>query len=160
MNQLNISIQVAIAQWELQLSRTTNFLNQLSDEALEQQIAPGKNSGKYIVGHLIAIHDALPKLLRVGEPAHAELFATYVSQPDGTTGDAKTIQELRNLWVETHDRVTLLIKNMPEADWLEPHNAITDEDFAVNPLRNRLSVLLNRTNHFAYHLGQLRLLVY
>ena len=37
-------------------------------------------------------------------------------------------------------------------------NNATDEDFAKEPARNKLSVLLNRTNHLAYHLGQLRLL--
>jgi hypothetical protein len=31
---------------------------------------------------------------------------------------------------------------------------MTDEDFKANPLRNRLAVLLNRTNHLSYHLGQ------
>jgi len=28
------------------------------------------------------------------------------------------------------------------------------KDFAANPLRNRLSILLCRTSHVAYHLGQ------
>ena len=31
---------------------------------------------------------------------------------------------------------------------------MTDADFAANPLRNRLAVLLSRTGHVAYHLGQ------
>jgi hypothetical protein len=34
---------------------------------------------------------------------------------------------------------------------------MTDEDFAKNPARNKLSVLLNRTSHVAYHLGQMLL---
>jgi len=55
--------------------------------------------------------------------------------------------------------VTGLIKELPEELWLARHNAMTDEDFEANPLRNRLSVLINRTNHFHYHLGQLRLLI-
>jgi len=31
----------------------------------------------------------------------------------------------------------------------------SDEDYAKDPTRNRLSVLLSRTNHLAYHLGQI-----
>jgi hypothetical protein len=29
-----------------------------------------------------------------------------------------------------------------------------NEDFLKNPLRNRLAVLMNRTGHLSYHLGQ------
>jgi len=32
--------------------------------------------------------------------------------------------------------------------------AISEEDYAKNPARNRLAVLLNRTTHTSYHLGQ------
>jgi hypothetical protein len=35
--------------------------------------------------------------------------------------------------------------------------AVSDEEFAANPLRNRLSVVLSRTNHLAYHIGQIAL---
>jgi hypothetical protein len=34
---------------------------------------------------------------------------------------------------------------------------VSDADFGVNPLRNRLAVLLSRTEHIAYHLGQVAL---
>ena len=39
-------------------------------------------------------------------------------------------------------------------DWVGKHTAVSDEDFAKNPLRNRLAVLFSRTAHIAYHLGQ------
>jgi hypothetical protein len=40
------------------------------------------------------------------------------------------------------------------ADWLKKHAAVSEEDFLKEPLRNRLAILLSRTNHLAYHLGQ------
>ena len=45
-------------------------------------------------------------------------------------------------------------KMMPD-DWFSRHTAMTDEDFEKEPGRNKLSVVINRTNHMAYHLGQL-----
>lgn len=159
MDQLNIITQVAISQWEQHVTRATRLLKQMPDEVLSSHIAPGKNTGTYVVGHLIAIHDAMPKILGIGEAQHPELFDVYVAQPDSADTAKKTVQELRDLWDETHERVTNLIKEMPEEDWLKRHASMTDEDFEANPYRNRLSVLLNRTNHFAFHLGQLRLLV-
>jgi hypothetical protein len=35
---------------------------------------------------------------------------------------------------------------------------ISEQDFAKEPMRNKLNVLINRTNHLAYHYGQLRLI--
>ncbi len=159
MNQVNIVTQNAVGQWELYISRATQLLNQLSNEALNRQVAPGKNTGKYIVGHLIAIHDTMVQILGIGDSEHPELYEMYVKHPDGVINHPKTVQELRNLWDVSHARITKLIKSLPEDDWLARHNAMTDDNFKANPLRNRLSVLLNRTNHFSYHLGQLRLLI-
>ena len=159
MNQLDIAIQIAVNQWELTVNIGTKNLNQLSDTSLDQQVAPGKNTGKYIIGHLIAINDAMPELLGIGESVHPELVQTYIKQPDGSADNPKTVHQLRELWTETHDRVTNIIKGLPAEDWLARHNAMTDNEYTKNPLRNRLSLLTSRINHFSYHIGQLRLLI-
>ena len=44
------------------------------------------------------------------------------------------------------------------AQWFEKHTAVSEEDFTKEPHRNKLSVVLSRTNHLAYHVGQLALL--
>ena len=40
----------------------------------------------------------------------------------------------------------------------EKHASVSDEDFAKDPLRNRFSVLLSRTTHISFHLGQTALI--
>jgi hypothetical protein len=45
-------------------------------------------------------------------------------------------------------------EQMSLSDWLQRHSAVSAEDFAKDPSRNRFAVLLNRTNHLSYHLGQ------
>jgi len=39
-------------------------------------------------------------------------------------------------------------------DWAQRHAVVSEEDFAKDPSRNRFAVLLSRTNHLSYHLGQ------
>ena len=39
-------------------------------------------------------------------------------------------------------------------DWLHKHTAVSDEEFVKDPTRNRLAIVLSRTNHASYHLGQ------
>jgi hypothetical protein len=43
-------------------------------------------------------------------------------------------------------------------EWFQKHNAVSETDFAKEPHRNKLNIVINRTNHLANHLGQLLLL--
>jgi len=45
-------------------------------------------------------------------------------------------------------------EKMSESDWVQRHSAVSEEDFAKDPSRNRFAILLSRTNHLSYHLGQ------
>jgi hypothetical protein len=47
---------------------------------------------------------------------------------------------------------------MQPQDWFQKHTAVSDEDFAKEPHRNKMNVLISRTIHQAYHVGQLAFL--
>jgi hypothetical protein len=44
--------------------------------------------------------------------------------------------------------------NLQPEQWLHKHSAVSDEDFAKQPERNRFAILQSRMNHLAHHLGQ------
>jgi hypothetical protein len=50
------------------------------------------------------------------------------------------------------------IKATPAEEWFNKHNSVSAEDFDREPHRNKLNVIINRTNHLANHLGQMLLL--
>jgi hypothetical protein len=62
--------------------------------------------------------------------------------------------ELRRQWTAVNGQLATAFASFTAADWAQKHTAVSDADFAVNPLRNRMAVLLSRTSHVAYHLGQ------
>ena len=68
--------------WKLVISRFDKVLSELSDEQLQQQVAPGKNRVFYLLGHLTATHDRMFPLLGLGERLHPELDETYLTNPD------------------------------------------------------------------------------
>ena len=150
---------MSIHAWDVQVARTAKILDQLPNEALLREIAPGKNSGIYVLGHLIAVNDAISTILGNGKAAYPELYATFVQNPYNAGLDKPAADELRLYWKQVHERLNAEFLNMDEDSWLARHNSMTDEDFAKDPSRNKLSVLLGRTSHLAYHLGQLRLLL-
>jgi DinB superfamily len=140
--------------WKLVIKRFDKMLGNFTDEHLQQQVAPGKNRVFYLLGHLTAFHDRMLPMLGLGERLHPELDDAYIANGDRVLGDPLSATELRRTWIEVNDKLTAAFDRLNLQDWLEKHAAVSDADFAENPERNRLSVVVSRTNHVSYHLGQ------
>ena len=144
----------ALNSWKLVIGRFDKNLAALTDEELQRQVAPGKNRLFYLVGHLTAVHDRLFPMLGLGERLHPELDEPYVTNPDGALPDPLSASDLRKAWAEVNGKLTDAFERFTAADWLERHTAVSDEDFAKDATRNRLAVVLSRTNHASFHSGQ------
>lgn len=144
----------ALQAWKITVNRFDGAVVSLSDEQLQQQVAPGKNRLLYLVGHLTAVHDRLFPLLGLGERLHPELDEIYLSNPDRALPDSIPVSELKRAWSDVNSRLTAQFEKLTPGQWLEKHTAVSDEDFAKDPSRNRLAVLISRTNHAAFHTGQ------
>ena len=108
------------------------------------------------MGHLAAVHDRMLRLLGLGERAHPELDTLFLLAKDREV-DTSSAAEVRRLRGEINLTLNAALTALPAADWLAKHTAISHEDFAKEPYRNRYSVLLSRTNHAAYHHEQMML---
>ena len=148
----------ALNSWKLIIGRLDAAIAPLSGEQLQRQVAPGKNRLLYLIGHLTAVHDRLFTLLGLGERLHPELDEIYITSPDRTRPDPVSAAELKQAWSEVNGRLTAAFEKLTPQQWLEKHTAVSDEDFAKDPTRNRLAVLLSRTNHAAFHTGQAALI--
>jgi hypothetical protein len=156
MDQTKILIDTAIKAWDMQISRTDKFLNSLQEGSLTKEIAPGKNRISYLLGHLIAVNDNINPLF--GSPrSYAHLDEAFVKNADRATNPEPDTTTLLNDWKKSNEQLSALFARMTPDDWFSKHTAMTDADFAKEPTRNKLAVLLNRTGHIAYHLGQLAL---
>jgi hypothetical protein len=151
-------IGTILQSWRLIIDRTSKTLSSFTDDELQLEIAPGKNRLYYLMGHLAAVHDRLFPLLRLGERLHPELDRQFVDSPDRKLmGDGIPPAQLRTVWVEVNTRLTDAFETLQPKEWLQRHDSVSEEDFAKDPLRNRLAVLMSRVNHAAYHEGQMRL---
>lgn len=147
----------AVQAWKTQLERADKLFSGLDDQQLRTEIAPGKNRLVYLWGHLIAVHDAMQPLLGIGPRVRPDLDAVFLTVPDRTVADLPSAVELKQVWDQVNGRLLSAFDAFTLADWAQKHTAVSTEDFQANPLRNRLAVLLNRTAHVAYHLGQAQL---
>ena len=150
-------IDSALRNWRSTVDRVEKHFGNLSQEQLLQEVAPGKNRLIYLWGHLTAVNDALIPLLGFGSRLHPELDLMFVSNPDRTVPTIFSGDDLKIIWQETNQVLWEEFSKLSPADWLQKHSAISAEDFLREPHRNRFTVLLGRTTHMAYHLGQAKL---
>jgi hypothetical protein len=151
--------RTAVHAWKLNLGRLDQMLAAFTDDDLQLEIAPGKNRIFYLLGHLAAVHDRMLPLLGLGARLHEELDQDFLVNPDRTAPDRVSAAALREAWSTVNGTLTRAIEALPGEEWLKKHEAVSAEDFAKEPLRNRLSVLLSRTAHVQFHTGQIRLVV-
>ena len=150
-------VGTAVASWTQNLERLDKIFAAASDEDLQTEVAPGKNRLFYLLGHLVAVHDRMLPLLRFGARLHPELDEPFLINADRAAPDTVTPAVLRAAWTEVNNALTAAIRALPPTEWLERHDAVSPEDFAREPLRNRLAVLLSRSAHVQFHTGQIRL---
>ena len=157
-NQQEFVVKLALDAWNGQLSRADKFFNAHADEQLQNEVSPNRNTGVYLLGHLTAVHDAMFPLLGIGEKLYPELENTFIKNPDSSGIEKPSLKDLRSGWQEVNAKLSQKLGEFSIGGWLQKHNAVSAEDFIKEPHRNKLNVLFSRTNHIAYHLGQLAFL--
>lgn len=152
-------IKMVLSNWELQINRMNNLLGKLSEEELSAQTAPGRNTGVYLLGHLAAVSDGMFTFLGLGERLNSAMDEIFLRNPDNSGIEKPSINELKDYWNKVNALLAQKINEMHAEEWFNRHTAVSEEDFAKEPHRNKLNIVINRTNHLSYHLGQLAYLV-
>ena len=147
----------AINTWNTLASRLEKTLSTISDEELQLEVAPGRNRVYYLLGHLTAFHDRLFHQLGLGERLYPALEDSFVTKPDRSSKDSFDGAVLRRMFAEITAEVASGLHAMPPAQLLQKAESVSEQDFAAQPLRNRLAALINSTAHMMLHLGQIRL---
>jgi len=148
-------VKMALDAWNTQSNRTDKLIQSLSDQTLTDETALDRNTGTYLLGHLTAVHDAMIPLLGLGEKLYPQLETIFLKNPDKSGLEKPAIGDLRLYWNTVQVTLVNYFNQLTAEDWFKKHATISHEDFLKEPHRNKLSVLINRTNHLAYHLGQL-----
>jgi len=157
-NQKQIIVKSVLDLWNGRIKEANSLLEKLTDEQLQHEVAPGKNRGLYLLGHLAGVHDRMLPLLNFGEQLYPQLGDMFLSKPDKAVSEIPSTKDLRAYWNAINSKLSEHFNNLKADEWFEKHTTVSAEDFAKEPHRNRLNVVLGRTSHLAYHLGQLALL--
>ncbi len=153
--QTELLVRMIITAWQGQNKKVDDLIAKLSDDQWKADTAPGRNSGIYLLGHLTAVNDGMIKLLGFGEKTHPELEKIFLATPDKSGSTFPSLDDLKKYWKEINAKLDEHMKNLSTADWFGRHTSVSEDDFSKEPHRNKLSILISRTAHQAYHVGQL-----
>jgi hypothetical protein len=151
-------LKMVFDRWNASLGNFDKLLNSLTDEQLQKEIAPGKNRGTYLLGHLVAVHDDMLILLDMGGKLYPEFHKIFITSPDKSVAEMPSAQELRICWNKHCETLKEKFAGLQPEEWFGKHTAVSAEDFIKEPYRNKLNIVLTRTTHLNYHTGQLVLL--
>ena len=144
----------ALNAWKLNIERANRVFSPLDEQQLQKEVAPGKNRLIYLLGHLTAVHDRMLPLLDLGAPLHPEYDSLFLTNPDRAVPNLPPAEEIKKFWNDINGKLLAGFESLSAAEWLQKHSQVSAEDFAKEPLRNRLAMLLSRTNHVSMHAGQ------
>ena len=156
--QNNLLVKMILMAWDAQNNYLNNLISSLTDEQLKKEIAPGKNTGVYLLGHLIAVSDALLPLLGFSDRLFPEMEEVFIKNPDKANQPFPSVAELKQRLVAVNTKLNGYFESTGIDGWLSRHTAVSSDDFVKEPHRNKLNVVINRTGHMAYHIGQMRLI--
>lgn len=148
-------INMLVSAWDAQNKRFDAFLDKITDEELACEASPGRNTGVYLLGHLTAVNDGILKLLGISDKMYPELEVIFITSPDKSGKEMPSTPKLREYYHAVTDRLHHHFKTMTSDDWFGRHTAVSPEDFAKEPHRNKLNILISRTAHNAGHFGQM-----
>ena len=156
--QSDLLVKMTLMAWDAQNSHLNKLINSLTDEQLAKETAPGKNTGFYLLGHLIAVSDGLFPLLDFGNRLFPEMEEVFLKKPDKSGLTFPPVAELKKRFEMVNAKLDSHFKSTDVDEWLSRHTVVSPGDFVKEPHRNKLNVVITRTGHMAYHIGQMRLL--
>lgn len=152
---MELFVKMTLSAWDTQNARLNKLVSTLTDEQMAAETSPGRNTGTYLFGHLIAVSDALFPIMGWGERLYPELETIFLKNPDKCGLEQPSVDTLKTYFAAVNARIDKYIDAMTVNDWFGKHTAVSADDFAKEPHRNKLNIIINRTNHTSYHLGQM-----
>ena len=128
---------MVIDRWNGSIVNFNKHLNGITDEQLQKEIAPGKNRGVYVLGHLIAVHDDMLRLLEMGEKMFPELNEPFIKLPDKATSQIPPAGDLRVFWNKQCEVLNHKFEEMQPEQLFEKHTAVSEEDFSKEAHGNK-----------------------
>ena len=145
-------------QYDVMVEWVNGVLSGLADEDFNLELAPGKNNGVWILGHLIVCDDDFSEYMGKDEilyPQYIELFGqhTKVQSPE----KYPSVKELRESWKKVCEKNVKVYKQITDEELKEDHALVknAEDDY----FKTKENIIMHWQLHEMYHAGQLAVIL-
>jgi hypothetical protein len=156
--QKQLIVKSVLDAWNSRIEAADKIFASFTDEDLQKEVSPGRNRAIYLLGHLALVHDKMLPLLNLEPQHYVHLEDTFLNKPDKSVSEIPSAKEVRAIWKNVNSKLTTHFNKLSPDEWFQKHSSVSAEDFVKEPHRNRLNVVIGRTNHLQYHIGQVALI--
>jgi hypothetical protein len=156
--QKQLVVKSVLDAWNSRIEAANKMFDSLSDDDLQKEVSPGRNRAIYLLGHLTAVHDKMLPLLNFESQVYPHLDEPFLNKADKTVSTLPPAKELRENWKNINSKLAAHFNRLSVDEWFQKHTSVSEEDFVKEPHRNRINVVVGRTNHLQYHIGQIALI--
>src|ERR1700752_3546303 len=156
--QKQLAVRSVLDAWNSRIEAAHKMFDSLTDNDLQKEVSPGRNRAIYLLGHLTAVHDKMLPLLNFENQMYPQLDETFLTKPDKAVSEMPSAKDLRLHWKNVNSKLAEHFNKLSPDEWFQKHSSVSEQDFAKEPHRNRLNVVVGRTNHLQYHMGQVALI--
>ena len=80
-----VVVKMVLDAWHSKIKEADSFFDNLTDEQLQKEVAPGRNTGMYLLGHLALTHDMMLQILVFVQQIYPQLKSAYDENADAKT---------------------------------------------------------------------------
>src|SRR3954469_17409113 len=107
--------------WNSRIEAANKIIDSLTDEDLQKEVAPGRNRGIYLLGHLALVNDKMLPLLNFEPQHYAHLEDAFLNKPDKST-DLPSAKEVRAVWKDVNSKLAAHCAKLSADEWFEKHS--------------------------------------
>src|SRR5260370_42089121 len=100
-----IIIKMVLDAWYSKIKDADALFDKLTDEQLQNEVAPNRNRGIYLLGHLTAVHDMMLPLLNFGEQLYPQLHDSFIKNADKSPTQIFPAPDLRQFFKNTNSKL-------------------------------------------------------
>lgn len=146
-------------QFDAMIEWVNGCIDPLTDEELKMELAPGKNHGVWILGHLITSDDDFSVFMEKGDLLYPEYFKLFGQgsklQP---VENYPPVSLLREHWKKVIEKNKKIYAELSDEELSQPHGRMTDppeKDF----FKTKQRIIIYWQLHQMYHGGQFSVLL-
>src|ERR1700712_410918 len=117
-----IIVKMILDHWNSKVQQADKLFASLTDDQFKSEIAPGKNRGIYLLGHLTAVHDMMVPLLNLGEQMYPSLNKIFIESPDKAVAEIPSLADLKSYWNKVNNTLEEHFKKIQPDEWFQKHN--------------------------------------